>query len=522
MRPRDLFDWLGRDDAEDVAVLSVVLDLREGGQARLLHGSMVLAPRAAGVTGWPGWRHSEGARATPDAADAVPAEFAIELGEVLVGRAVMLPAEAVAWCTALITGDTAPPAGPLPACEVALRPARAPVLVCADSETDAGAFATDLARPLTGFLFRVAEPVGPPVPPDEWPWQGTTIRHAGPTLLGLSWFATRTTPMVQGLFIARVERRAWLAGHRLLKDGHFVVDLALDPERVELADLELVVEERADGETIWSGRLRLEDMDLTNCLDESRVSLTLPSIGWGGVQRLARLHHRDGTLLDAWRPFMLLESIHMTMTVTSPDGQNAHSRTHVIGRDGPDLVLVDLLAAAERVKREFVSMRRTGLSARLIDDPAVGMVALRRLLERGQGEVLVMDPYLRDWPLVDGLPSGPARVLIGARVDGPPPGFSGRAKQWRATKQHDIAPFHDRFFLWEGGGVAVGTSAGPGGRRFFRIARIDAIEASELRESLRALVGRFGVCRGVGSNLERGGLAACSPSTPQAAVQVLH
>ena len=101
--------------------------------------------------------------------------------------------------------------------------------------------------------------------------------------------------MAQALFVGRLERRAWLLDHRLIKDDHaFQITIGLDPERTELADLELVVEERVDDETVWSERLRLEDFDLTESLDTPRVDLTLPSIGWGGVRRLARLHHRDG------------------------------------------------------------------------------------------------------------------------------------------------------------------------------------------------------------------------------------
>ena len=71
----------------------------------------------------------------------------------------------------------------------------------------------------------------------------------------------------------------------------------------------------------------------------------------------------------------------------------------------------------------------------------------------------------------------PPRVLIGGNVDPPPATFSGRARQW-----HDRgAPFHDRFFLWDGGGVSVGTSANTFGDRLFRIARLGAAESEVLQ-----------------------------------------
>jgi len=149
-------------------------------------------------------------------------------------------------------------------------------------------------------------------------------------------------------------------------------------------------------------------------------------------------------------------------------------------RDAPDLV--ELLGSVQRVRSQYAALRRGGLAARLFDNPADGRAALRKLLLRAPGQLLVIDPWLRDWDLVDNLPSGPARVLLGPSVDPPPSTFTGQVAQHAGG----VAPFHDRFFLWEGGGVTVGTSAGSSSRRLFRIARISGVEAEELRQRSRS------------------------------------
>lgn len=139
--------------------------------------------------------------------------------------------------------------------------------------------------------------------------------------------------------------------------------------------------------------------------------------------------------------------------------------------------LVALLGAAERVRSQYATLRREGTHNRIFDDLAEGRATLRSVLERAEGELLVLDPYLRDWALLEGLNGPPPRVLIGPDVDTPPPSFTGRVAQWRTG----LAPFHDRFFLWEGGGVSVGTSAGSVRDRLFRIVRMNAAESEVLR-----------------------------------------
>ncbi len=122
-------------------------------------------------------------------------------------------------------------------------------------------------------------------------------------------------------------------------------------------------------------------------------------------------------------------------------------------------------------------MRREGTANRVFEDLDEGRDALRAILERAPGELLVVDAYLRDWGLVSDLGNPPPRVLIGAAVPPSPEDFVGSVGQGR----DGLPPFHDRFFLWEGGGVSVGTSAGAIHDRLFRIVRMGAAESDVLR-----------------------------------------
>jgi len=139
--------------------------------------------------------------------------------------------------------------------------------------------------------------------------------------------------------------------------------------------------------------------------------------------------------------------------------------------------IVELLGAVERVRNQYATMRREGTANRIFHDIDAGREALRSILRRVPGELLVVDAYLRDWELLSAVSGPPPRVLIGSDVPPPPPGFAGSVGRWR--KGH--APFHDRFFLWEGGGVSVGTSAGAIHDRLFRIVRMSPVEADTLR-----------------------------------------
>lgn len=474
MRVRELIGRLGVEAGERAA-LSLILERRDA-DLMVRAGSLLIGPAGVGELSWPAWRSAEGESFGTEPVDA-PAEFVVDLGHVVAGRATMVPAQATAWLEEAFESGTAPAAGPLPAARTMLGPAAAPISVSTHAETPAGDLAVHLGRPIRAFHFPAATEHGHLSPGDAWEVDGSQIYSPALSLLGIGWFDDRTGPEATGLLVGRMERRAWLGGQHLDLEGHlYEVMVHLEPERAELAELELDIEERYGEETVFAERLRLEDLDLRDVEDQPRITLRLPTLG-RRVKRAVRLYHRDGEMLDEWQPFNLVESIGLTLTV---DG--AQQPTTWIGDRSAAPELVELLGAAERVRAQFAEMRRGGLVQRLIDERAAGRRALRRLLERAGGEITVVDPYLKDWDLLMGLNGPPPRVLIGAKAPAPPPQFTGRVARWRGGGEFDVAPFHDRFFLWEGGGVSVGTSAGPGEDRLFRLARLSGIESRELRE----------------------------------------
>lgn len=474
MRVREL---LGRLDAEDgeSAALSLILERRDAGLT-VRAGSLIIGPAGVGKSSWPAWRAAEGEDFGSEPIE-VASEFAVDLGHSVAGRATMTPPQAAAWLEEAFESGMAPAVGPLPAARTGLGPAVAPIRVSTHAETPAGDLAVHLGRPIRAFHFPAATEHGQLSPGDAWDVDGSQVYSPALTLLGIGWFDGRTGPEATGLLVGRMERRAWLGGQHLDVAGHlYEVMIHLEPERAELAELELDIEERVGEEVVVAERLRLEDLDLRDVEDQPRITVRLPTLG-RKVKRAVRLYHRGGEMLDEWQPFNIVEAIGLTLTV---DG--SQQPTSWIGdrRDAPELV--ELLGAAERVRAQFAEMRRGGLVQRLIDDRSQGRRALRRLLERASGEVSVVDPYLKDWDLLVGLGGPQPRVLIGAKAPDPPPQFTGRVARWRGGGEFTVAPFHDRFFLWDGGGVSVGTSSGPGEDRLFRLVRISEVESRELQE----------------------------------------
>lgn len=457
---------------------------RDDDEGTALVGASLLVGPPAIAEGWPAWRSSEGFKPAPSAsALAAPGTFTVELEGVIAGRAVMKPGEAVDWMARVLSTNHAPSVGPLPEARAELAGASAPIRVCTHSQTEAGELATWLARPINGFHFRLAEDIEAPEPAPSWTLEGETHFSPAIDLLGMSWFEEKKGETPGGLLLGRFERRAWLASQKLDRDNDlYRVEIGIEPGRVELIDLEIEVEEQVDGELVFGEHLRLEDTDLREPEaalygpqpehGRLEVGVALPTLG-RHVKRLVRLTHRDGELLDEWRSFNIVESISIT-----PTYNGATQRTQTIGerRDAQDLV--SLLGAAERVRSQYGQMRKSGVANRLFEDMSKARDLLLAALLRAPGELLVVDPFFDDWPLLESLGERPQRILIGPDSPAPPPAFRGRARRPKAK----VAPFHDRFYLWEGGGLSVGTSAGMKTKRLFRISRIGAAEAQELRD----------------------------------------
>jgi hypothetical protein len=476
-----IWQHLGVEPDESV-VLSAIY-LTETDPPGLMAASLLVGP--AGIAeGWPAWRVGEGFRPRPsDDALRVPGEFTVEAEGIVAGRAVMDPKDANRWISSVLEDGICPAVGHLPEAQASLRPARAPIRVCTHSESEAGDLAAWLARPIVGFHFPSAGERPDLAPANHWTIGDTQLFGPALDLLGMSWFEDKKGSAPSGLMLGRFERRAWLASQKLEPESDlYRVEVGLEPDRTELMDLELEVEEEVDGELVFAEHLRLEDTALEEVesvlygppSSEGRleIGVALPTLG-RGVRRSVRLTHRDGALLDSWRSFNIVESISVNLTVNG-----AEQPAIKIGEERDRQDLVELLGAVERVQKQYSDIRRGGARNRLFDDPAQAARVLRALLERAPGELLVVDAYFRDWSLLLGLTGPPPRVLIGPRVDPPPPAFEGKVRRWSG----EVVPFHDRFYLWDGGGVSVGTSAGSKTNRLFRIVRIGAAEAEVLRD----------------------------------------
>jgi hypothetical protein len=478
---RAIWDHLGVESDESV-VLSAVYELQSDSPA-LMAASLLVGPGSIASTGWPGWRLAEGFKPVPQGAELeVPATFLVELESVIAARSVLDQSEAYAWLRSTLEDGRCPSVGDLPEATASLAPARAPIRVSTHSQTEAGDLATYMTRPITAFHFPRNDGLTGPEASESWTVGNQTIFMPAVDLLGFSWFPEKNGPPPGGLLVGRFERRGWLVSQKLIpEDNLYTVEIGLEPDRAELADLEIEVEEQAGDELVFAEHLKLEDIDIRSAehaLDspppeEGRleIGIALPTLG-RKMKRLVRLTHRDGTLLDEWRSFNIVESISFTLVV---NGAEQPPVTTGDTRQAQDIV--ELLGAVERVRSHYATMRRKGTANRIFHDIDAGREPLRAILRRVPGELLVVDAYLRDWELLSAVSGPPPRVLIGSDVPPPPPGFAGSVGRWRKGR----APFHDRFFLWEGGGVSVGTSAGAIHDRLFRIVRMSPVEADTLR-----------------------------------------
>jgi hypothetical protein len=467
---------------DEAVVLSAVYETTA--DTPILMAASLLAGPATIANGWPTWRHIEGFKPRPsDDALQLPGEFLTALDGAVAGRATLRPEEAYRWLRSALETGICPAVGELPEAHASLGAARAPIRICTHSETKAGDLATWLARPIVGFHFPRTDEAAGVLAGNSWTIEDVQLFFPAIDALGISWFEEKNGSPPSGLLLGRFERRAWLVSQRLEpEDDLYKVEIGLESDRVELMDLEIEVEEQVGDELVFAERLRLEDTDLSGVEDalygppptEGRLELgvALPTLG-RGMKRSVRLTHRDGMLLDEWQSFNIVESISINLAV-----KGAEQKPIAIGETRGPQDLVGLLGAVQRVRRQYADLRRGGAHNRVFEEVAKGMKALRALLERASGELLVVDAFFKDWSLLLGLEGPPARVLIGQGAELPPAAFGGKVGRW--TK--DLAPFHDRFFLWEGGGVSVGTSAGSIHDRLFRIVRIGASESEVLRE----------------------------------------
>ncbi|MDQ2740204.1 MAG: hypothetical protein M3Y35_16640 [Actinomycetota bacterium] len=358
---------------------------------------------------------------------------------------------------------------------------------------------------------RIPVPAGAPPegasPPETWNLAGYPVPSAPLWLLGLPISASplfsrahdATSGPEPGLYVGRLERRAWLHAIHVDSAAHdtYVIGVALEEDRVGLADLEIDLEEYLDGNMAAARRLRLGDTALPSTplaagSQLARVDVRLRTVGPGAFRQV-RLIDRDGLLLDTTDRSPVVEQINIQIKVGG-------APAHTVRVGSPVAVgLLERLTLADEVQAAYNKLLEDGLPGRVIDDPATGLPRLRALLREAGGELLVLDPYfgwqLVDWDVLADV-TAPIRVLSShgyyqpktglltqRKFQAPPPGAAPQAPTLACrTWQTPRPAWHDRLYLWDRRGLVVGTSPSGLGRRAARIDRLGAVEVDGWRK----------------------------------------
>jgi hypothetical protein len=474
-----LFDRLQVEADAERAVVSVVSAASGADQWQLRFGSVLIGPEPMASRSWPGWARDDGRRAQP--ADlsmyGVRLEDWREFDLVHEGwrytRFKCSPADAAGLVADALAGEGLNmPAGPPVQAE--LGPADAILQLFPKVDTAASLLAAQAGRPLVGWFHphtgqnepQDAVPTKVRVEPDR---PGLDLPLL---LLGICPESIWGVSAPQGLLVGRLRRDAWIADVRGARPDlqTFDVQLRLDPTRISLWELVLDLEEMNDaGELLAARRLRLADIGLPEHGADD-VTVQMPTMGRRTTRRL-RLYDAGGRLLDAAERVVLVESVHLTVGTAGADPTVA-----VIGND-TDPSLVERLADLDRSEHEYAEMLRTGATDRVVSDQMTGWAQLAKRLAAARGELRIFDPYFgndsNDWELLRPVDC-PIRLLTSTNVNTrPPQDFASNltVRGWASKGQPP--PFHDRYYLWNGAGITVGTSPNGLGQR---LSVLDTVE----------------------------------------------
>lgn len=416
---------------------------------------------------WSDWvRHERGADLGL-AAVGMAARFALKRPTYLLGRESLTVRQGQAWLAGALAG-TAPVVGALPAAAASLAPTRAPALARAGNTQPAAGYVLKTERPATGFRFVTDASV---VVPETLTVSSQLVRPANLVGIDLPTGKSRIgEPAPAGVFLGRLSRRAWISGVRYEpKEELFFVNLRL--ERADPYELELEVREYVDGDLADLRRLRLADIRLPAAV-KKRLTVRLPTLG-RHLTRTINLYGRGGELLDERVGFNIVESVHFAIAVNGSPGP-----TITVGEKRTAPLASERLADVARVEQQYEWWLDNGARRRLINGVDASKLLARRL-RRASGELLIIDPYFgvnpTDWDLLKSL-TLPVRILTGSWAKpAAQPLANIQARKW--TK--GPPPYHDRFYVWGGGGLNVGAS--PGGLNGHRAFRIDELSEAEMR-----------------------------------------
>lgn len=467
----------------EVAVATLAAQLRDGEQV-LRFGSVLVGPPQLAQMSWPEWHAAETGRG-PSPFESLFESAGRPLGQwahfdevVQDWRLLRFPldvADLGAWLDqAVHHGVVDVPSGL--ALRARLEIPSALVRVFPHHETATGRLTAMASRALVGWLHPAAVVDGEAAatPPEQWRLSpGSHIQASTLFLTGLSVSDDSTgRPIRPGLLVGRMQTRAWITQLRGSEDlTAFDVSLRLDPARCSLWELVLDLEEYDDaGDLLWARRVALSDLVVPEHGPE-RFTVSLPTLGRRLVRRV-RLYDREGILLDSADGVRLIETVEVVVRIM--DGPI------VSGPPKPALPAPDLrsrVQAMDNVEEQYRELLRSGVDSRVVVSRATGRAELRKRLAAARGELLVVDPYFGDadddWSLLHDL-SIPVRVLA-SRKALLPAGTTARLPRLDVRRWNRAAtpPYHDRAYLWSGGGLTVGASANGLG---LRLTLIDALE----------------------------------------------
>jgi len=470
-------------ESDEVMIVTLLADRENNGRLVLRHGTAVFAPSECGEMSWGVWGSHQARKVMGLCPDTAPTAF-VHVGETWVAaRSVLALDRAREWLRVLRDGATETPirwpaADGLPAFTAQLQKPTSLIRILPGTDTPAASFLASAKRPAMGTIWTGEErpPLLVPAMIDhDGTWYALPLCLLG--ILVPSEGVPQTVPPPFGLFVGRLERRAWLSD--LAGDGPAFealhVYIGWDPGRIDLTDLVVDLEQFVDGELVNQLRTPLEDTTISDDVRQAGACVTsLPTFGPGTASRVS-LTTRDGALLDRIGPHHLVESIHIGLTT---NGQQ--QPPIVIGNRGPPPGLEERAARQQQVAEQVASLASQGAEARQLVDRVAAEERLKLLISSAREELLVHDPFFGqdpdDWRLLDDVPV-PIRVVTAKIAKDTTPTIADHVQ----ARYRPKAPMHDRFWIWRDGGFSLGGSPTTFGHSPVWIRRVSAADSDVMR-----------------------------------------
>lgn len=486
--PGAFFDAL-EVEGDEVMIVTLLAERDDDERLILRHGTAVFAPSECGQVSWGVWASDQARNVMALCPDTAPGAFVHDGGTWVAVRAVLALDRACQWLTVLRDGATAdhvrwPASDGLPAFEVQVREPTSLIRILPGTDTPASSFLASAKRPAMGTLWAGAERPAlllPNMVNHDGSWYDPVLCLLG--MLVPSEGVPQAVPPPFGLFVGRLERRAWLSD--LAGDGPafeaLQVYVGWDPSRIDLTNLAIDLEQFVDGELVNQLRAPLEDTSISDEVRQAGACITsLPTFGRGTASRVS-LTTREGALLDRIGPHHLVESIHIGMTT------NGHEQPPiVIGNQSPPPGLEERAARQQQVAEQVAGLASQGAEARQLVDRVAAEERLKLEISSARGQLLVHDPFFGqdpdDWRLLDDV-AVPVRVLTAKIAKDSTPTIAGHVQ----ARYRPKAPMHDRFWIWRDGGFSLGGSPTTFGQSPVWIRRVSAADSDVMRSVFEGL-----------------------------------